>query len=119
MKRALLIGLLFLASCAPQIVRSPERLVYEAKAGELTVTTASPIRYGFFRIIGVSVSSSYCVDKCQPNENGIIYLRLPEGPTYGTHVMLGRYEGNPTKGTAAVVVEGEVDGLDTELTSSR
>ncbi len=49
MKRALFAALLLLASCAPQIVRAPERIIYQATAGALTVTTDAPIRYGFFQ----------------------------------------------------------------------
>ncbi len=115
MKRALFAALLLLAACAPQIVRAPERILYQATAGALTITTDAPLRYGFFSLIGARLSSPYCVDECKPDASGLIYMRLPEKPSYGTHVLLGRYEGTPTGGVAAVVVEGEKDGLEAGL----
>ncbi len=110
---------LLLISCVPSFAPAENRVSFVATAGALTVTASSPVLYGSFAIQGGAISSAYCTPTCQPDAEGVVYLRLPEGPSYGTHVLLGRYEGTPSGGTAAVVVEGERDGLEAELTSPK
>lgn len=92
MRRALFAFLLIvLSACVPVFEQAErEQLDLTYQGGALTLTSNVDILRGSVGVKAESITSRLCAMKgCLPNGDGIVLLRLMEGPEYGRSVILG------------------------------